>query len=89
MSATHLSATSADPAATKRNDVADTTDTADAVGEAAKATPKSSATRSSASSSVLPEPASVSDPEHSETTADRVASSSASRDEISISSEKG
>ena len=89
MSATQLSATSADPAATKRNDVADTTDTADAVGEAAKATPKSSATRSSASSSVLPEPASVSDPEHSETTADRVASSSASRDEISISSEKG
>ena len=89
MSATQLSATSADPAATKRNDVADTTDTADAVGEAAKATPKSSATRSSASSSVLPEPASVSDPEHSETTADRVASSSVSRDEISISSEKG
>ena len=86
MSATQPSATSADPAATKRNDVADTTDTADAVGEAAKATPKSSATRSS-NESVLPEPASVSDPEHSETTTDRVASSSASRDEIS--SEKG
>ena len=83
MSATHLSATSADPAATKRNDTADTADT---VGEAAKATPKSSATKSSAES-VLPEPASPDpDPENSETTADRVASASASRDEIEISS---
>ncbi len=88
MSATHLSATSADPAATKRNDTADAADT---VGEAAKATPKatpkSSATKSSASLSVLPEPASP-DPNsnsNSETTADRVASSSASRD-LEISS---
>ena len=75
-----MSATSADPAATKRNDTADT---ADAVGEEAKATPKSSATKSSAEI-VLPEPASP-DPENSETTADRVASSSASRDDDHLS----
>ena len=77
-----MSATSADPAATKRNDAADTADTA---GEAAKATPKSSATKSSAET-VFPEPAENSDPENSETTENvPVASSSASRD-LEISS---